>query len=271
MGRCSSAAAASSGSFRTAVPSAAACRSAASSRRATAWVRLRTPSWFAGEAGSKVSRRRAASRNEARAQLGLHPLQLRRAAGRQQRADRREQHRPRQGRRQAAAAHLEPRRLDLDRAEQRLQPARAPVLERLQRPASWAGPAKRRMFRHLAAQHARLQLGQQRLGFGQHEADLRKPADHRRPAERRQLRRRHLPRACPRLQPHRPLHHARRPRGQASDRLISPRQASRLPQAFDTPQRRPKAFLVAWAWPASAQRRTEALASKVSYSYFLAP
>ena len=47
--------------------SAVACRSAVSSRRATAWVRLRTLSWFAGETGSRVSRIRAASRNEVRA------------------------------------------------------------------------------------------------------------------------------------------------------------------------------------------------------------
>ena len=47
--------------------SAAACRSSAPIRRATAWVRLRRLSWFAGEAGSKRSRIRAASRNEVHA------------------------------------------------------------------------------------------------------------------------------------------------------------------------------------------------------------
>jgi len=41
--------------------------------------------------------------------------------------------------------------------------------------------------------------------------------------------------ACPRLQPHCPLHHTHRPRGQASARPISPRQASSPPQVFDTP------------------------------------
>ena len=46
---------------------AAARWSATSSRRAAAWVRLRTLSWFAAEAGSKVSRIRAASRNKVRA------------------------------------------------------------------------------------------------------------------------------------------------------------------------------------------------------------
>jgi len=66
-GRLASAAAALSGAFRTAVTSAAAFRSAASSRRATAWVRVRTLSWFASEAGSRVSKMRAASRNEVRA------------------------------------------------------------------------------------------------------------------------------------------------------------------------------------------------------------
>jgi hypothetical protein len=43
------------------------CRSVASSCRATAWVRLRRLSWFAGETGSKASRMRAPSRNEVRA------------------------------------------------------------------------------------------------------------------------------------------------------------------------------------------------------------
>jgi hypothetical protein len=62
MGRLASAAAVSS-----TTTAAAACRSAASSRSATAWVRLRTLSWFAGEAGSRVSSIRAASRNEVRA------------------------------------------------------------------------------------------------------------------------------------------------------------------------------------------------------------
>ncbi len=146
-----------------------------------------------------------------RAQLGLHPLQLRRAAGGQQRANGREQHRPRHGHRQAAAAQLEPRRLELNRAEQGLQSTHAPVLERLQCPAFHAGPVMGRILRHLTAQHARLQLGQQRLGLGQHKADLRKRADHRRTADRHQLRRRHLARACPRLQPHRPLRQARSP------------------------------------------------------------
>jgi len=169
------------------------------------------------------------------AQLSLHPLQLRRAASGQQRADRREQHRPRHRRRHAAAAQLEPRRLELNRAEQGLQPTRAPVLERLQCPAFHAGPVVGRILRHLTAQHARLQLGQKRLGLGQHKADLRKRADHYRTADRRQLRRRHLARACPRLQSHRPLHHACRPRGQAPDRPIRPRRASHLPQVFDTP------------------------------------
>jgi len=170
----------------------------------------------------------------ARAQLGLHPLQLRRATGGQQRADRRDRH-LRQRRRQTAAAHLEPRRLDLDRAEQRLQPTRAPVLEGLQHPACRTDPVMGRIRRHLAAQHARLQLGQQRLGLGEHQADLRKRADHPWPAERHQLRRRHLPRARPHFQSHRPLHHACRLHGQASARPISPRRASRLPQVFDTP------------------------------------
>ena len=50
-----------------ATTAAAACRSAASSRRPTAWVRVRTLSWFAGEEGSKASSIRAASRNEVRA------------------------------------------------------------------------------------------------------------------------------------------------------------------------------------------------------------
>jgi len=68
----------------------------------------------------------------ARAQLGLHPLQLRRAAGGQQRANGRDRPCQLLGRRGAAAAHLEPRRPDLNRAKQGLQPARAPVLERPQ-------------------------------------------------------------------------------------------------------------------------------------------
>jgi hypothetical protein len=101
----------------------------------------------------------------ARTQLGLHPLQLRRAPRRQQRTDRRDRD-PRQGRGHAAAAQLEPRRLNLDRAEQRLQPTRAPVLERLQHPARRTSPVVGRIFLHLAAQHARLQFGQQRLGLG---------------------------------------------------------------------------------------------------------
>jgi len=170
------------------------------------------------------------------AQLGLHPLQLRRAAGAQQRADRREQHRPRHGRRQAAAAQLEPRRLELNRAEQGLQPTRAPVLERLQCPAFHAGPVMGRILRHLTAQHARLQLGQQRLGLGQHKADLRQRADHRRTADRRQLRRRHLARAV--LASSRTVHCIKpAPRGQASARPIRPRRASHLPQVFDTPSK----------------------------------
>ena len=57
------------------------------------------------------------------------------------------------------------------------------------------------------------QSRQKRLGLGEHQADLRKRADHPRPAERRQLRRRHLTRARPCLQSHRPLHHACRPHG----------------------------------------------------------
>ena len=88
-------------------------------------------------------------------------------------------------------------------------------------------------------QHARLQPGQKRLGLGEHEVDLRERADHPWPAKRHQLRRLHLPRARHRLQPHRPLHHACRPRDQASTRPISPRQASRLPQVFDTPNTEP--------------------------------
>lgn len=169
------------------------------------------------------------------AQLGLNALQLRCAAGRQQRADRR--HRPRlcHGRRRVTAAHLEPRRLNLDRAEQGLQPARAPVLKRLHRPAGRTSPVVGRILRHLATQHARLQLDLKHLGLGKHEANLRQRADHCRPADRHQLRRPHLARACPRLQSHRPLHHACRPRGQASTRLINLRRASRLPQVFDTP------------------------------------
>ena len=99
------------------------------------------------------------------AQFGLHPLQLRRAASGQQRAGRRNRHR-RQGRCQTAAADLEPRRLDLDRAEQRLQPARAPVLERLQQPSRRTDPMMGHIGCHLAAQHACLQPGQQRLGLG---------------------------------------------------------------------------------------------------------
>ncbi len=91
------------------------------------------------------------------AQLSLHPLQLRRAAGGQQRTNRRDRD-LRHGRGLAAAAHLEPRRLDLDRAEQGLQPARAPVLGRLQHPACRTHPAVGRILRHLAAPHARLQL-----------------------------------------------------------------------------------------------------------------
>jgi len=43
--------------------------------------------------------------------------------------------------------------------------------------------------------------------------------------------------ARPRFQPNRPLHHACRPRGQASARLINPRPASHLPQVLDTPIR----------------------------------
>jgi len=149
-------------------------------------------------------------KRSARAQLRLHPLQLRRAAGRQQRANRRDRH-LRQGRRPAATAPLEPRRLDLDRAEQRLQPTRAPVLERLQHPASRAGPVISRILRHLPTQHARLQLGQQCFRLGQHKTDLRQRADHPRTAERHQLRRLHLALARPRFQPHRPLHQARSP------------------------------------------------------------
>ena len=110
------------------------------------------------------------------AQLGLHPLQLRRAPRRQQRANRRDRPRLHHGRRLAAAAHLEPGRLELDRAEQRLQPARAPVLERLQCPACRADPVISRMLRHRTAQHARLQPGQQRLACGEQEAGLRKRA-----------------------------------------------------------------------------------------------
>jgi len=101
---------------------------------------------------------RAIPKRGARAQLSLHPLQLRRAAGRQQRADRRDRD-PHQRRGLAAAADLEPRRLDLGRAEQGLQPARAPVMERLQHPARRTRPVVGRMLRNLAAQHARLQLG----------------------------------------------------------------------------------------------------------------
>jgi hypothetical protein len=140
----------------------------------------------------------------------------------------------RQGRRPATTAHLEPRRLDLNRADQRLQPTYPPILERLQHPACRTNPMVGRILRNLTAQHACLQLGQQHLGFGEHQANLRELANYRRPAKRRQLRRLHRPRACRRLQSHRPLHHAR-PHGQASARPISPRQASRLPQIFDTP------------------------------------
>ena len=61
------AAAALAGSPRTAVISAAACRSAASSCRATAWVLVRRLSWFADQAGSRLCRMRAPSRNEVRA------------------------------------------------------------------------------------------------------------------------------------------------------------------------------------------------------------
>ncbi len=133
--------------------------------------------------------------------------------------------------RRAAAAHLEPRRLDLDRAEQGVHSARAPVLGRLKYPMLQGDPVVGRILRNLAAQHARLQLGQQRLALGEHQADLREQgaADHRRPADRHQLRRLHLARSCPRLQPHRSLHHARRLRGQASSRPISPRRATLLP------------------------------------------
>ncbi len=47
--------------------------------------------------------------------------------------------------------------------------------------------------------------------------------------------RHHLARAGPRLQTHRPLHHACRPHGQVSATPISPPRASRLSQVFDTP------------------------------------
>ena len=94
MGRLASAAA----SVSSTTTAAAACRSAASSRRATAWVRVRTLSWFAGEAGSRVSRIRAASRNEVRAPSSAC---TRSSSGVQRAvsscADRRERH-PRPGR-----------------------------------------------------------------------------------------------------------------------------------------------------------------------------
>ncbi len=83
----------------------------------------------------------------ARAQLGLHPLQLRRAPRSQQPADRRDR-RSCHGLGQAAAAQLEPRRLDLGRAEQRLRPAHTPVLERLRNSARRTDPVAGRI-RHL--------------------------------------------------------------------------------------------------------------------------
>jgi len=165
MDRCSSAAAASSGASRTAVTSVAACRSAASIRRATAWVRLRTLSWFAGEAGSKVSRIRAASRNEVRAP---NSACTRSSSGVQRAvssAQTGENSTPVMGTGWRQRQTLNRGAFDLDRAEQGLQPARAPVLERLQHPACRTDPVVGRIRRHLAAQHARLQPGQKRLAL----------------------------------------------------------------------------------------------------------
>ena len=197
-------------------------------------MRIRTLVVRRRDKQQSVKKARTFPERGARAQLGLHPLQLRRAAGRHQRADQRHCH-LRRWVRQTATTHLEPRRLDLDGAEQRLQPARAPVLERLQHPADRTSPVVGRIRRHLAAQHARLQLGQQRPGLSKHEADLRERADHPRSAERHQFRRLHLASTCRRLQLRRPLHRACRPRGQISARLINLRPASRLPPVFDTP------------------------------------
>ncbi len=104
-------------------------------------------------------------------------------------------------------------------------------------PACRADPVVGGVPRHLTAQHARLQPGQERFGLGERKPDLRERVDDRRPAERDQLRRFHLALVRPRLQPHRPPHHAR-PRSQASARSISPGQASGLPQVFDAPCRR---------------------------------
>ena len=99
------------------------------------------------------------SKRGARTQLGLHALQFRCTPRRQQLTDRREQASLFHRRGSAAMTNLEPWCGNLDRAEQRLQPTRPPLLERLQHLAVHTDPPVGRILRQLIAQHARLQLG----------------------------------------------------------------------------------------------------------------
>ena len=137
---------------------------------------------------------------------------------------------PWQGRTVAVQVRVKPRRLDLHRAAQGLQPARAPVLERLRNPTCRLSAAMSRICRHLAVQQARLQLGQKHLGPIGHQADPRERADHSRPAERHQLRSSPRPRWS--SLPAAPSTASRLPPSRSG---ISPGHASTLPQVFDTP------------------------------------
>ena len=128
----------------------------------------------------------------ARPKLGLHPLQLRRAAGREQLGGGRNC-RSRPGRQLNAPAYPEPWCLDSNRAEQGPQPARAPLLESGRGTphsvqARRAAACSATCLRNLSPHHARLQPGQQRLRRGEHQADLRERAGRRRSGDHCQLR-----------------------------------------------------------------------------------
>ncbi len=213
--------------------SAAACRSAASSCRATAWVRLRRLSWFAGETGSKASRMRTPSRNEVRAPNSA----CTRSSSGVQRAVNSAQTgeivipvmgtgwRQRQALNRGASTSTVPNKVCSRRVRRSLSGCSAPHSTQARWWAAYSATLPHSMLACSLTSSALV---------SDNKADLRKRADHRRPAERHQLRRRHLALARLCLQPHRPLHHAR-PRGQASARPISPPRASRPPQVFDTP------------------------------------
>ncbi len=162
-----------------------------------------------GQQGVQDTRR--IPKRGARAQLGLHPLQLRRAAGGNS-AQTGETVRASSWVAEGRQRHILNRGASISTVPNRV------CSRRVRRSLSGCNTLHAAQARWWAAYattwpHSMLacSLAISVLVSSSSEADLRKRADYRRPAERHQLRRRHLARACPRLQPHRPLHQARSP------------------------------------------------------------